>query len=189
MKKKSKKILAIIVAAFAIIITGGVIAYLTDTDTATNTFTVGAVSIDLTEDNWNATNAQNVVPGQVIAKDPKIANTGSNSAYVYLKVEEPVVNLSAGGTGPLFTYTANTTNWTQLSTSTSGSTKTTVYYYKTALASGSTTQALFNNVTVAGFDQGTVTGSKNIVVTAYAIQSNDLPSGTTISSAYATYFG
>lgn len=187
MKKKSKKIIAIIVAAFAIIITGGVIAYLTDTDTATNTFTIGAVSIDLTEDNWNATNAQNVVPGQVINKDPAIENTGSNSAYVYLKIEEPVVELAAGGNGPLLTYTANT-GWTQLSTNTSGATKTTVYYYNNALAAGATTSKLFNNVTVSEFDQATVNGSKNMVVTAYAIQSNDLPSGTTIASAYTDYF-
>ena len=187
MKKKSKKIIAIIIAALAIIITGGVIAYLTDTDTATNTFTIGAVSIDLTEDNWNATNAQNVVPGQVINKDPAVDNTGSNAAYVYIKIEEPVVAQSAGGTAPLVTYTTNT-GWTQLSTNTSGSTKTTVYYYTTALASGASTTALFNNVTVSNFDQSTVTGSKDMVVTAYAIQSNDLPSGTTIPSAYTTYF-
>lgn len=187
MKKKTKKIVAIIVAALAIIVTGGVIAYLTDTDTATNTFTIGAVSIDLTEDNWNATNAQNVVPGQVINKDPAIDNTGSNSAYVYIKVEEPIVNMRAGGTGPLLTYSINT-GWTQLKTSTSGATKTTVFYYNTALAAGNNTPSLFNNVTVAEFDQNTVNGSKNMVVTAYAIQSNDLPSGTTIQNAYTTYF-
>lgn len=187
MKKKTKKIVAIIVAALAIIVTGGVIAYLTDTDTATNTFTIGAVSIDLTEDNWNATNAQNVVPGQVINKDPAIDNTGSNSAYVYIKVEEPIVNMRAGGTGPLLTYSINT-GWTQLKTSTSGTTKTTVFYYNTALAAGNNTPSLFNNVTVAEFDQNTVNGSKNMVVTAYAIQSNDLPSGTTIQNAYTTYF-
>ena len=187
MKKKSKKMIAIIVAALAIIITGGVVAYLTDTDTATNTFTIGAVSIDLTEDNWNATNAQNVVPGQVINKDPAIENTGSNSAYVYLKIEEPIVAQTPSGTGPLVTYTTNT-GWTQLSTNTSGSTKTTVYYYNTALTSGNSTNALFNNVTVSNFNQSTVTGSKNMVVTAYAIQSNDLPAGTTIASAYETYF-
>jgi predicted ribosomally synthesized peptide with SipW-like signal peptide len=187
MKKKTKKIVAIIVAALAIIVTGGVIAYLTDTDTATNTFTIGAVSIDLTEDNWNATNAQNVVPGQVINKDPAVENTGSNSAYVYIKVEEPIVNMKSGGTGPLLTYSINT-GWTQLKTSTSGATKTTVFYYNTALATGATTPKLFNNVTVAEFDQNTVNGNKNMVVTAYAIQSNDLPSGTTIQNAYTTYF-
>ena len=187
MKKKSKKFVAIIIAALAIIITGGVVAYLTDTDTATNTFTIGAVDIDLTEDNWNATNAENVVPGQVINKDPAIDNTGSNSAYVYIKVEEPVVALAAEGTGPLLTYTVNN-GWTQLSTNTSGSTKTTVYYYNNALAAGASTTALFNNVTVSEFNQASVSGSKNMVVTAYAIQSNDLPAGTTIASAYNDYF-
>lgn len=185
MKKKSKKIIAIVIAALAIIITGGVVAYLTDTDTATNTFTIGAVSIDLTEDNWNATNAQNVVPGQVVQKDPAIENTGSNPAYVYLKIQEPIVDQAAGGTGPLLTYTKNN-GWTQLGTSSdSGGVRTSVYYYNTALASGATTTALFNNVTVSNFKQSTVSGNKQMVVTAYAIQSNDLPSGTTIATAYS----
>ena len=187
-KKKTKKILSILIAAFAIIITGGVIAYLTDTDTATNTFTVGSVSIELTEANWNATNAQNVTPGQVINKDPAITNTGNNSAYVYLKVEEPIVALSAGGSASLISYTKNS-GWTQLSTNTASGIKTTVFYYNNALAAGTSTSKLFNNVTVAEFDQSTVNGSKNVVVTAYAIQSTGLPSGTTVQNAYATYFG
>ena len=187
-RKKTKKIVSVIIAALAIIITGGVIAYLTDTDTATNTFTVGSVSIELQEANWNSTNAQNVTPGQVINKDPAIENTGNNSAYVYLKVEEPIVALATTGTASLISYTKNS-GWTQLSTNTSGGVKTTVFYYNNPLAAGATTSKLFNSVTIADFDQATVTGSKNVVVTAYAIQSTGLPSGTTIQSAYTTYFG
>lgn len=187
MKKKRKKILGVIIAALAIIITGGVIAYLTDTDTATNTFTIGSVSIELTETNWSSTNAQNVTPGQVIQKNPAIENTGNNPAFVYLKVEEPIVALSGSGSASLISYTKNS-GWTQLSTNTASGVKTTVYYYNTALAASQTTTALFNSVTIADFDQSTVTGSKSVVVTAYAIQSTNLPSGkNTVETAYQLF--
>ena len=99
-----------------------------------------------------------------------------------------IVALSAGGSASLISYTTNT-GWTQLSTNTAGGVKTTVFYYNNALASNATTGKLFNNVTIAEFDQSNVTGSKNVVITAYAIQSTGLPSGTTIQNAYGTYFG
>ena len=189
MKKKKVTIIAIVIAII-IIVTGGIFAYLTDTDQATNVFTVGSVKINVTEANWNASNGQNVVPNQTIAKDPQIDNVGSNSAYVYIKVEQPNVSLSNGTTGPLFNYTINS-GWTLLgdnSSSTGCPTRTAVYYYNTALNPSTSTSKLFNNVTTNEYNQDSVPDNTNIEVTGYAIQSSYLPSGTTIQSAYNTYF-
>ncbi|MDD6871337.1 MAG: TasA family protein, partial [Clostridiales bacterium] len=49
MTKKKSLVLALTIAMVAILAVGGSLAYLTDTKTATNTFTVGNVKIDLIE--------------------------------------------------------------------------------------------------------------------------------------------
>lgn len=53
MKKKILALtLCVVMAAIAIV--GGTLAYFTDTDKATNTFTAGNIDIDLTEPKWDA---------------------------------------------------------------------------------------------------------------------------------------
>lgn len=54
-----KKILAlcVVISLAAVAIIGGTLAYFTDTDEATNTFTVGSVSIDLIESQYHRVNA------------------------------------------------------------------------------------------------------------------------------------
>ena len=82
-----KKIIALclIVALAATAVIGGTLAYFTDTDEETNTFTMGNVQIDLKE----TFDAQNAVlrPGSQstnkIEKKVWIANTGSENAYVW----------------------------------------------------------------------------------------------------------
>lgn len=68
---------------------GATFAYLTDSKTVKNTFTVGDVKIKLDETNVNApegdrvtSNTYNVYPGAVVTKDPIVHNTGKNGAYV-----------------------------------------------------------------------------------------------------------
>lgn len=79
MKKKilTVAITIILVAALAV---GGTIAYMTDRDEATNTFTVGNVDIQLNE--VYTPNSQ-LMPGVEINKDITIENIGINSAYVW----------------------------------------------------------------------------------------------------------
>lgn len=75
---------------------GGTMAYLTDSKGATNTFTVGKVQVDLEEPNYPGNGSDevtNVVPNQVIAKDPKVENTGNNSAVVFVEYSVPVADL------------------------------------------------------------------------------------------------
>lgn len=87
-----KKIIALclIVALAATAVIGGTLAYFTDKDAATNTFTVGNVDITLTEPNWDKTGkdeAITVYPGEPLAKDPTVENTGANPCFVRVKVE------------------------------------------------------------------------------------------------------
>ena len=72
-----KKILALClcVAMLAIAIVGGTLAYFTDTDTETNTFTVGNIKIDLVE---NFQQDSELMPGLDIPKEVYINNVGDN---------------------------------------------------------------------------------------------------------------
>lgn len=145
---KKKTILAAVVLLLVFVV-GGAIAYFTDTDTKTNTFTIGNVDIDLVESTWenldkakvdkNDNNipdaAEDMMPGGTVDKDPVIKNLSTkNPAYVFAKVEVPCTTIVAPATTSeeLFTYTTNA-GWTELSSAacTSGGTATHVYYYGT----------------------------------------------------------
>lgn len=75
---------------------GGAVAYLTDNEQTTNTFTVGKVQVDLEEPKYpgNASpEVTNIVPNQEIDKNPMVENTGKNEAIVYASVSIPVKKL------------------------------------------------------------------------------------------------
>ena len=202
--KKKKTILAALVLLLVVAV-GGAIAYFTDTDTKTNTFTIGNVDISLTEDGWDALAdankngipdvAEDMMPGESVKKDPTINNLSTkNPAYVFAKVEVPCTTIVAPATTSeeLFTYTTNA-GWTELSSAvacTSGGTATHVYYYGTggtltALAKAAnastptpTSNPVFSSVTLRSTLKGNegLTGNKNIVVTGYGIQTEGLTS-------------
>ena len=202
-KKKTVLAAAILLIMFVI---GGAIAYFTDTDQKTNTFTIGSVEISLTEEGWDAlpdTNdndipdaAEDMMPGESVTKDPLINNDSTkNDAYVFAKVEVPCTTIVAPATTSeeLFTYTTNA-GWTELSTAavacTSGGTATHVYYYGTngtlttlAKAASSTTPTstsnpLFSTISLRSTLKGNegLTGEKQVVVTGYGIQTEGLTS-------------
>lgn len=95
MKTKSKALLltlcAVLLIAASVL---GTMAYLTSTDTVTNTFTVGKVEIKLDEtDVTNPTaprvqaNSYKLLPGLTYTKDPTVTVlNGSDAAYVRMKV-------------------------------------------------------------------------------------------------------
>ena len=95
MKTKSKALLltlcAVLLVAASVL---GTMAYLTSTDTVTNTFTVGKVEIKLDEtDVTNPTgsrvqaNSYKLMPGTTYTKDPTVTvKAGSEEAYVRMKV-------------------------------------------------------------------------------------------------------
>ena len=87
-----KKIIAVclIVAMAAIAVVGGTLAWFTDDEEATNTFTVGNVDITLTEPNWEGSGSQDapeVYPGEPLAKDPTVTNDGANPCFVRVRVD------------------------------------------------------------------------------------------------------
>lgn len=84
-----KKKLIALTAAFLLVIgaaVAGTVAWLTDkTEAKVNTFTVGNIDIDLTE----STSDYKMVPGETIAKDPKVSvEEGSEDCWLFVKVEE-----------------------------------------------------------------------------------------------------
>lgn len=88
MKKKTILVAAIAVMLVAALVVGGTLAYFTDTKSVTNTFTVGKVKIDLTEDKWVANADHTLVPGKFYDKNPTITvKDGSQDAYVFLKLD------------------------------------------------------------------------------------------------------
>lgn len=88
-----KKIVALSMAVLmlAVCVIGGTLAYFTDTtETKTNTFTVGNVDIDLTEDQWNQNENHNLMPGTSYGKNPTITVSnakGCQAAWVFMKVD------------------------------------------------------------------------------------------------------
>ena len=212
-KKKTIIAAAILLMIFVV---GGTIAYFTDTDTKTNTFTIGNVDITLTEAGWDAlpdTNsndipdaAEDMLPGESVTKDPLINNVSTkNPAYVFAKVEVPCTTIVAPAvtSEELFTYTVNA-GWTELTTAqvacTSGGTATHVYYYGTngtltelakaanASTPTSTTNPVFSSITLLSTLKGNegLTGNKEVVVTGYGIQTEGLAS-TTPASVWSNF--
>ena len=189
MKKKTIIALVVILLAIALVV-AGIMAYFTDRETATNTFTIGNVDIELTEPIWEAAAAtgsgnipdyaQNLVPGNTVAKDPTVTNVGANDAFIFVKVEIPYYENT-----DIFTpATIDGAKWHLVSDAVSGNTHTYVYAYATgedkadltALTSGANTGTLFDTVTLTTNTTAVeaVQGNPQIVVTAYGIQTTEV---------------
>ena len=161
----------------------GTLAYLTSTETATNTFTVGNVNIDLTEPSWNPDEMPTLLPGVEIPKDPQITNEGNTDAWVWMEIAVPT---------DLMSYIDwDTTEWTMVNPATVSGNNTIVTMKRgDKLEPGDTTVPVFTQILLdsaikqmpASLGNGTV----DIVVSAYAIQ--DAPF-TTIDDAMASYDG
>lgn len=165
MTKKKSIVIAIVLALVLLI--GGMLAYFTDTDTATNVFTLGDnVEISLTETGWSnggsGTNytlneANGIHPGANVAKNPTINNESlTTEAYVFAEVIVPCY-ASTGTTvdTPLFALndstgtalgttvgSAGNTGWTLISVSSVDTTNKTIkYVYAWGTSSGMTALA------------------------------------------------
>lgn len=164
-----KKTIAVAVVLALVLIIGGLLAYFTDTDTATNVFTLGdEVEISLVETNWSTTDSdsdnvpdasQGVHPGTKVVKDPKISNDSDTTpAYVFAEVivpcyastgttvDTPLYKLLNSSDAALGTTVGSAGNagWTLISVSsidTSAKTITYVYAYGTSSAMTSLTES------------------------------------------------
>lgn len=166
--KKKLVAMCMVVCLSAIAIVGGTLAYFTDDEEATNTFTIGNVDITLTELNWTGSGSQDapeVYPGEPLAKDPTVTNDGANPCFVRINVE----GLDCLGNAGMITYRTDYVadklgdNWVK---HTDG-----YFYYNKVLAVGETTDALFDQIVIpTGVENGDAETEFNVVVTAEAVQ-------------------
>ena len=199
MKTKSK-ILLLTLCAVALVAASvlGTLAYLTSTDTVTNTFTVGKVAIKLDEaalkddgsvdadaDRVKA-NSYKLLPGHTYNKDPMVTVLkDSESSYIKMTVTfskaaeldaifNPGANLISifnGYDSANWIYKGNTED-------TAKNTRTYEFWYKEAVAAPEADvalDALFDSITVPGTitnDQLKTIEGMTITVNAYAIQAD-----------------
>lgn len=166
--KKKIVALCLVIALAATAVIGGTLAYFTDDEEATNTFTVGNVDITLTEPNWEGTGSQDapeVYPGEPLAKDPTVTNSGANPCFVRIKVEGLDCLTPAG----MITYRTDYvtgklgTHWVDGGDG--------YFYYDQVLAVGDTTDALFDQIVIpTDLKNGDAETEFNVVVTAEAVQ-------------------
>ena len=168
MKKKLLAISVVVIIAITAIASAS-LAYLTDEEEAENVFTVGNVDIDLTEPNWNATGkeeAQDVYPGEPLAKDPTVENIGANPCFVRISVSN-LDQFAEKYEGAMITYRTNYVDGAlgdDWALHTDG-----YFYYTKVLAVGEKTDALFDQVVIPFALENSET-TENIVVTAEAVQ-------------------
>lgn len=192
-----RKQVAAATAICAILALGTTLAYFTSTDSATNTFTVGNVTIDLTEPGFDSQSSEHsdITPNKEFVKDPTVTNTGTNDAFVFVKFSIPKANVTVAdlngvkGTQSvqeLFSYTI-ADGWVKVQEDTTKSDANTyVYAYATgsnctALASGNSAPVLFQGSKITFKNviegQGLENTTLNIPIDAYGIQTTDLTAG------------
>ena len=201
MSKRKIVLLASALCMVAILAIGGTLAYFTDQETATNTFTMGGVEIDLYEHDEDEKEVEaltytDVVPGIAYDKDPTVDNDGSLDAWVRVNVTLNNYSIFAAAAKAHNVTDLATifgghdyTKWTRanISVNEESDTVTYSYYYNTVLAAGASTGPLFTTVTIpaafTGDDLKDLTGFK-ITVTADAIQKDPF---TTAADAFAAF--
>lgn len=119
MSKRKIMLAALSLCMVAILAIGGSLAYLTDTDNQTNTFTTGNVAIDLFEDfgDNNPNTIEKLMPTtgkdaqgkQIngIEKEVYVKNTGSEKAYVRVHIAIPDALDSGARDNPALNATDN----------------------------------------------------------------------------------
>ena len=194
--KKSKAILmalcAVLLVAASVM---GTLAYLTSTDTVTNTFTVGNVKITLDEkdtdndlnkaDNVTVNsvirdkaNAYKLLPGHEYEKDPTIhvAST-SEDCYLFVTVVNGIAAIEAADTDTSKTSIAaqmEAKGWDAVDAANG------IYVYadaqgKPAAVTAGSDVVVFENFKISGDVDNTTLNTyndKTIVVTAYAVQAD-----------------
>lgn len=87
---------ALVLAGGGALAAAGIQAYLTDTDSVTNTFTIGEVVIETLEPNYPGNGSDEVtdlVALEEVKKDPQFKNSGKNRAIVFAQVDIPMANI------------------------------------------------------------------------------------------------
>ena len=196
MKKRTLALILALVLVFGAAV-GGTIAYLTSTDTVTNTFTVGNVAIKLDEAAANTdgtlvagadrvkANSYKLIPGLTYAKDPMVTVLkDSESSYIKMTVTfskaaeldaifapngADMTSIFNGYDNTTWIYKGNTEN-------TNANTRTYEFWYKETVAAPTADvalDALFDSITVPSSitkEQLATIEGMTITVNAYAMQ-------------------
>ena len=204
MKKNTRKLkkAALLLCSAVLLVCisiGATVAYLTSTDTVTNTFTVGNVQIKLDEtdvdingvkdgDTRVKANSYKLLPGHTYTKDPMVTVlSGSESCYVKMTVtftkanELDAIFAPDGGANLISIFKGyDSTNWIAKGNTkdTEKNTRTYEFWYKEAVPATTDNvalDALFDQIVVPG----TITNAQlatiegmTITVNAYAIQAD-----------------
>ncbi len=178
MKTKQKALVLTFCAMLLVIATVSVtVAYLTSSDSVTNTFTVGKVAITLDETDVDVNgvkdsekrvkeNSYKLMPGHTYTKDPVVhVSANSEDCWVFVKVVNELEAIEDATTVEA-QMTAN--GWSAVSDAEN------VYAYKKTVSAGEDIE-LFKTFTIKGDATGDALAAyenKTIVVTAYAIQAD-----------------
>ena len=210
-----KKFKALLVVACALLLVAasvfGTMAYLTSTDTVTNTFTVGKVNIKLDEAKVDADgkpvtpaervkeNSYKLLPGHTYNKDPMVTVlSGSEPSYVKMTVTFSKANeLDAifAPNGANLTSIFNgydAASWIAKGNTkdTTANTRTYEFWYKEAVGAPTADvalDALFDSITVPGeitAEQLATIEGMTITVNAYAIQADGFANATAAWEAF-----
>ena len=183
-----KKKITLVVALALVLVVGvfGTLAYLTDSQSVTNTFTIGNVGITLAETEGGEDHQFKMIPGQTIRKDPVVTvDAGSEACWLFVKLDKAgsaVVGETNLSFDNYLTFEVDA-SWTQLMDN-NGNAVAGVYYREQAAVAESTnplpsypvlknnTVTVLNTVTNEMMTALTDTSAKlpTLTVTAYAIQ-------------------
>ncbi len=213
--KKTRKILAMAACAILLVCisVGATVAYLTSTDTVTNTFTVGKVAIKLDEAKANAdgslvegadrvkANSYKLLPGHTYNKDPMVTVLkDSEPAYIKMTVTfskasaldaifapdgANLTSIFNGYDGGTWLYQNNTKD-------TTADTRTYEFWYKEYVGAPDADvalDALFDSITVPSTitnEQLATIAGMTITVNAYAIQADGFASAEAAWEEYPT---
>lgn len=188
-KKLGTGLAALALVAFVGV--GGSLAWFTDTENATNNFTLNHVDIELNEPSWTG-DVEKAMPGVKYSKNPTVTlNKGSSIAWVRIKPINVVVT-SADGKTELGNYSLATTDELTkfgITLNSGWSLEDDGYFYfSSTLSEEESTSALFDSVTLPGSWDNDFVGAKvTIDVQAEAIQYNE--GETDVQAAFAKLGG
>lgn len=188
----------VLVVAFAAV--GGTLAWLTDdAEPVTNTFVLGEVIIDLDETDYDVygeveestdpvkANEYKLLPGQTYLKDPTVhVDAESEPCYLFVKIVNELADIEvAEGEGKTIAEQMETNGWVLLDADEG------IYYYNGIVQPG-VDVPVFGSFTLDGeisnedIEQN---DGDTIVITAYAVQSDNIADPTTAWNAEKATFG
>lgn len=174
MNKKKLATMALLICFAATAVAGASLAYFTDTDDATNVFTVGSVDIDLREWKDNVDGAEfedetNMMPGETYTKLVDVKNIGNSPAYVRVTVVVPEGLIPTWNENT--EWVADASNPGTAGATTQGPAGTYVFTLPSALAANATTSVILKSVQLdPAVTELTAASSYKVEVNAEAIQ-------------------